>query len=377
MSEPTHTIDLTSSASTPASEDTASTIEKSQNAPMINEISSSSMDAIDNMQEEQQCRPTMELRTTSPGPESDDIMSRVAAIMRRKDRQQAPTSQSTANMIDNFLEMRAIQTVPRSNPPPAPALAVQPPTPPPVKREVAPYPPYEVPAAKGIVFVSIKLKPFILESIDRVWEPQHLIDVDYSRACPTSKDYLEEADITISYKTGIIVTNIHQVRQKAPQNSGNKIPLHQRIDAVSTMYDNLTVLVSEENPLGEYVAEASPSDTRAYLEFAKYATKLGGVTCSLVSGSTETLSHWILSLLCKHSAESQRLVGQVPGIDTPMEIYLRRNGMNIAAAKLLARLLSDDGIDSPDALCSVHATERAQRYAALGPKSVSKMMKIA
>ncbi|CEJ92302.1 hypothetical protein VHEMI07962 [[Torrubiella] hemipterigena] len=370
--EPPPIIDLTSMVSTPASESTDSTVQNMQDALHLDVEPGRApeKDSSDNGQHINSVY-TRESRATSPEPLPDDIMARIGAIMQRKELHQTPTTQSTASMIDDYLQMRAIETVRPSLPHRVPA---QPSIPQPVKRTPAAYPPYQVPAEKGTVFVSIKLKPSILQLLDQVWESQSLIDVDYSRACPASEGYVEEADITISHETGIIVTNIHHVRQKPQPNSGEKTPLRRRVDAVSTMYEHLLVLVSEENPMGEYVTEASPSDTRAYLEFVKYTEKLNGVTCSLVAGSDGTLAHWILSLMCKHSDESIRLNGQLSGLDTALEIHFRRTGMNIATAKFLAQLVLDDG--GLDALLSMSAAEQARQYASLGPKSLFKMRKM-
>ncbi|KAH0526628.1 hypothetical protein TsFJ059_009929 [Trichoderma semiorbis] len=158
----------------------------------------------------------------------------------------------------------------------------------------------------------------------------------------TSSDTLSEANaftdihLPLIGDDGIIITNLLKVRQRSLPGSQSQTPLRERVQKVSQKYETLIVLVSESQPKGEFMGTMAPSDTAAYAEFLSFAVALDGdVDVHFIPGATDTMASWVLAFMCQHSSRSQALSRFLSSEETPWELFLRRAGMNVTAAKSL------------------------------------------
>lgn len=104
---------------------------------------------------------------------------------------------------------------------------------------------------------------------------------------------LEEADILVSPKVGIIVTSLQKVRQRALPGQAECSLLHDRIQKVSERYESLIVIiVSDTNVIGA-------ADNHALARFMAFTEALEGVQALLVhdAGRQEQVAKWIFSIL--------------------------------------------------------------------------------
>ncbi|KKP02447.1 hypothetical protein THAR02_05458 [Trichoderma harzianum] len=243
----------------------------------------------------------------------------------------------------------------------------------------APIPNIEIPSEKSSFIISVDLARPILRRLESMWAPEKLIDVDFSRHNTTTrlpgvaqpKEAVSplsfEADISLSTGTGIIITNLLKVRQRSLPGSQSHTPLRERVQKVSQRYETLIVLVSESQPKGEFMGTLAPSDTAAYGEFLSFAVALDGdVDVHFIPGATETMASWVLAFMCQHSSRSQALSRFLSFEETPWELFLRRAGMNIIAAKVLSKTLFEQGGASGLAVfLNMPVSERVARFGPL------------
>ncbi|KAL7946133.1 hypothetical protein V8C42DRAFT_322573 [Trichoderma barbatum] len=252
-----------------------------------------------------------------------------------------------------------------------------------------PIPDLEIPSRKASFVISIDLARPILRRLENTWTPEKLIDMDYS--CHNTMAWLPgtaqsketvsplsfEADISLSPSTGIIITNILKVRQRPLPGSQSQAPLRERVQKVSQKYETLIVLVSESQSRGEVMGALASSDTAGYADFISFATALdGNIEVHFIPGATETMTSWVLSFMCQHSSRSEALSRFLSSEETPWEIFLRRAGMNVIAAKVLSKTLFEQAGASGLALfLEMPMLERIARYGPLlGGEKVLRFM---
>lgn len=318
-------------------------------------------------------------------------------------------SDATSNLLSGFIELRrpkksrllehSTQETKPANRIQSKPVAVaghvdrqQPVTPTPILTE-APVPDVLVPTESCRFIVSVDLSRKLISHIEKAWPQLDLIDKDYlwynkiawSPGTTQRKEIISplsfEADISISPSVGIILTTLLKAKQKPLPSSNAPTPLRHRAQMVSDKYESLVILVSEANPLGEYVGNLSASDTAAYTDFVKFATSLRGeITVKLVHGAEETLGKHILEVMARFAATSSGFAKLLSAHDTVWGLCLRRAGLNVFATQVLEdRLAADYGDSGMDKFMAMTEDERVLRYATLvgGPrllKTVSKAL---
>lgn len=241
------------------------------------------------------------------------------------------------------------------------------------------FPKFEIPSVMTYFIVSVDLSRPILRRLEHAWSPESLIDIDYSEhtTMPRLSDSAQceennwglsfEADISLSPITGIIITNILKVRQRPLPGSQAQTPLRDRVQKVSQKYETLLVLVSESNPSGEFSGALAPSDITAYADFVSFTVALDGdINVQLVPGAEQTMASWVCAFLSQNSYKSHDTKRLLSSEETPWEIFLRRAGMNVFAAKILSKtLLEQAGASGLAAFLTMSVQERVARFAVL------------
>ncbi|PHH64424.1 hypothetical protein CDD81_4645 [Ophiocordyceps australis] len=226
------------------------------------------------------------------------------------------------------------------------------------KQIPAPSPPVKMPQRVGPCIVSLALDRHIIRQLSQFWPAHLLFDHDYEQYSTCERVREEdmllpatfdlpltvEADITLSLDTGVIVTTLLKVRQRPLPGSKAQAPMRERIRELSAKYEKLIVLVSENNPAGEFIASQELSEDTVYTDFVGFTNSLNAqVAVHLIPGNKETLGKWILSFMSRHSvcsAATQDFVTLKK--ETAWELFLRRAGFNIMAARVIANKLLDE-----------------------------------
>ncbi|KAM0432856.1 hypothetical protein ACHAPT_004558 [Fusarium lateritium] len=296
------------------------------------------------------------LNPNDPGATSRLLSSFMELRHAKKPRTTNRTTQRSSQSPAQSSAQRSAQV------PPAPSLSQVPTNGTTIREQVqepdnhgmmeAPAPEFHLPTDVCRFIVSATLSRNILSQLDKSWPQLELVDRDFSQYnaviwSPGSAQRTEvasplsfEADISLCPSAGIIVTTLLKARQRPLPGSTVLTSLRERVQNVSAKYESLFILVSESNPMGEYVGSPSTSDLAAYADFVCFTASLQrGITTHLVSGAESTLSKWILSLMCRYSPQAKQFGNALDFHDTTWELFLRRAGLNINAAQVVSKAL--------------------------------------
>jgi hypothetical protein len=244
------------------------------------------------------------------------------------------------------------------------------------KLQEAPAPMVDLPMETCRYIVSMSLSRKILSYIEKSWQQVELIDRDFSQYntiawSPGSAQRREvisslafEADISLCPAAGLVVTTILKVKQKPLPGSTTLTPFRERVKTVSGKYEVLFIIVSETNPLGEYVGSPTASDIAGYADFVRFTTSLrAGISTFLISGSAVTASKWALSIMSRYSSPATQFGRFLDFRDGVWELFLRRTGLNISAAQVIAGLLvSEYGELGLAKFLGMDAEQRVSKY---------------
>lgn len=242
----------------------------------------------------------------------------------------------------------------------------------------APWPEIRVPAERGCFIISLSLGRAVLKHLDAYWPRDLLIDRDYDRHKSTAWSIgsaqpqevvpvlCHDADVALTPEVGIIVTSLLKATQKPLPGSQSSTPLRQQIGHICGKYETVVVLVSEKNAAGEYTSLLGPSDTTAYADFVRFTTSLpNDCVCVFVPGASETLAKWITSLMCKYSTQALAFRDLLSPTEMSWEVFLRRAGMNMMAAQVLAGRLLQYGPGGLSKFLAMSTQEKLNEFGAL------------
>ncbi|KAK4448469.1 hypothetical protein QBC34DRAFT_449544 [Podospora aff. communis PSN243] len=178
-----------------------------------------------------------------------------------------------------------------------------------------------------------------------------LLERDYNKRRPPGwypglrSPNADEADLTISPATGILLTTMVKLRQKPLPGKSGQVIFRHVLENVAARYENLIVLVSEGNKSDETMIPLSQSDAKVLVEFQGYAAGLQtDVRLLYVGGGNETLAKWVAAAICKHAPEASAVQDMLLPVETRWEMFLRRAGMNAYGAQVtLGTLKVPDG----------------------------------
>ncbi|KAI9903873.1 hypothetical protein N3K66_000402 [Trichothecium roseum] len=233
-------------------------------------------------------------------------------------------------------------------------------------------PDFEIPLQKATYLLSLGLGRAIISHIESVWPQDLLIDRDYSqhdegslaqrRRIPDPLSF--EADITLTPTVGIVITTLLKVKQRPLPGSVGISQLRERIRQVCQLYETLIVLVSEGNPTGECVAQPNSSDMAAYGDFVCFNMALKeGVRTYFVPGAEGTVAKWLLSFMCQYSPSALALGWTPEAAENTWACFLRRSGMNVLAAQVVAAsLLGEFGAEGLARFLAMPVQQRLLHY---------------
>jgi hypothetical protein len=201
--------------------------------------------------------------------------------------------------------------------------------------------------------IAVTLHRNMVGQLDRLLPGVQLIDRDYNAHNPSiwlpgsvkrsdvTSPVADEADLTVSPSTGIILTTLLKVRQKpVPGGKGGSL-LCNRIESISAKYERLIVMVSEDNIADEHMGTLSDSDAAALAVFQAFAATLAIETTVLyIGGGSLTLGKWVAAIASRYaSAAAGDVQEYLTQDETHWELFLRRAGMNVYAAQVVLGML--------------------------------------
>ena len=227
----------------------------------------------------------------------------------------------------------AAQTPPESNAPVNPVVSLPVPT--------IPFPTAPI----SVIISSALLKDrALIKNIESQLPALKLIERDFKAhnttawlpnsvtRSPVSSPLDSEADLIVSPTTGIILTTLQKIKQKALPGQKSKPPIRNQLEKVSIRYEKLVVLVSDGRA-DNSTYELDEIDCRAFGDFVGFTAGLDAVVqVQLVGGGKDNLFKWLATRIMQHAAADSSLLEE----ETHWELFLRRAGMNAFAAQCIS-----------------------------------------
>lgn len=212
----------------------------------------------------------------------------------------------------------------------------------------APCPTIEPPATSLTVFISITIPRRMIRALESLLPDLTLLERDYDAHNTFSwkpgsvartevvPPLADDADITVSPSTGLILTSMIRVRQ-IPREGANKGMVQIRVEKASLRYDRLVVLVGGDGGKEDVIDALSSSDSSALLELQGFAS---GLECNIqvhyVGGGDQTLANWVAAYICRYGLADPQIAAELSEPETLWEVFLRRAGFNVFAAQVVA-----------------------------------------
>ncbi|KAI6901810.1 hypothetical protein KC318_g4425 [Hortaea werneckii] len=149
---------------------------------------------------------------------------------------------------------------------------------------------------------------------------------------PQAED--SEADISISPRSGLLITTLQKLKQRPLPGQKDFFSIRHRITAVSRRYEKLFVLISEGRP-AETLDERDAEAITGLLSFAAahIATE---VEIKYVPGELTVMCEWIAGIISSgNDAQDIKLLAE----ETTWERFLRVAGLNAFAAQVISAKL--------------------------------------
>ncbi|KAK3687716.1 hypothetical protein B0T22DRAFT_479008 [Podospora appendiculata] len=265
------------------------------------------------------------------------------------------------SLVDNFVELNPPKrpklthiphfnssgTAPATTLRPQPGNAIVTLMPPPPKPVPAFAPEISPPNTPPKVIVSFTVSGLLTLELEKLLPGIELIVRDYGKHRPPGLvaghhwPNTDEADIVLSPATGILITTMVRLRQRAIPGKAAGQPLFRNVvENVATRHERLVIFISEGNKHSETMGPLSESDARALAGFQGFAAGLASnIQVMFVGGGIETLAKWVAATICDYTAaESLPVRDFVLPMETSWELFLRRAGMNAYAAQVVLEM---------------------------------------
>lgn len=239
-----------------------------------------------------------------------------------------------------------------------------------IQRLLAPCPEFQPTETLSVYIVSAALGKPVVRQLDQLCPMAKLLTRNFGNdARPSSNGPTEtrassqlafEAEVPLSSSTGVIVTDLAELR-KRPLGSSGKMQLRQKIEKVSAMYDKLIILISVPD------SRWTSQDTRAYTEFVAFAGTLSSsIETVLTRDGEEHLAKWIISFMNEYRYESRKNEHLLVQEEANWESFFRLGGVNVYAAHvLIGALKAAYGGQGLARLLGMAAEERIAAFGAI------------
>ncbi|KAF2188133.1 hypothetical protein K469DRAFT_566946 [Zopfia rhizophila CBS 207.26] len=179
------------------------------------------------------------------------------------------------------------------------------------------------------------------------------VEKTYSDADFTERDFslphspAKEADLILSPSTGLILTTLQQIKQRALPGQPDRSPIKERISHLQTRYERLVVLVSEglSREMEKSGAAHLPNnrDKEALVELERFSSNMEAeVIIKYVQGWEEALARSIVGEMARWGLPyGSKDLGDIKLFqdESTWELFLRRAGFNAFAAQVILAIL--------------------------------------
>lgn len=271
------------------------------------------------------------------------------------------------------------------------------PSPHPTKADMkAPCPSIHLPLRPLTIFISVKIPRRMIRVLEGLVPGLTLIERNYDahntstwRAGSVVRTEVvsplaDDADITISPTCGLILTSMIRLRQK-PREGSHKGLVQTRIEKTCLRYERLLVLVGGEGGSDDTLSRISSSESMALIELQGFAS---GLDCDIqvhyVGGGAKTLANWVAASICRYGLVEPETSTGLLEVETLWELFLRRAGLNVFAAQMIAGQLNQPRQEAPKtavqhglgAFITMTRAERMRRFGQLiGSKVLERVNK--
>ncbi|GAB1736668.1 hypothetical protein NU219Hw_g8286t1 [Hortaea werneckii] len=158
--------------------------------------------------------------------------------------------------------------------------------------------------------------------------------------CPLPQAEDSEADISISPKSGLLITTLQKLKQRPLPGQKNFSSIRDRITTVSRRYEKLFVLVNEGRPA--QTLDERDADAIADLLLFAAAHVESEIEVQYVPGELTAICKWIAAIISSdNDAQDIKLLAE----ETTWERFLRVAGLNAFAAQVISAKLQRLGIE--------------------------------
>ncbi|PVI03539.1 hypothetical protein DM02DRAFT_557950 [Periconia macrospinosa] len=215
--------------------------------------------------------------------------------------------------------------------------AIRPPTP------VLPKPSKTYPSCSFIISEALLHQHHISRLLERLYPNAEFISRDFDLPYVPA----QEADLVLSPSTGLILTTLQEIKQRALPGQPDDSKIKKRLMQLQSRYERLVVLVSESPGRqlgGRGVSQVMDArDLEAVEQFKLHASKLqANISVQLIPGEAQALTQSIVEEMAKHGLpHGSKDIGDVKLLsdETNWELFLRRVGLNPFAAQVILALL--------------------------------------
>lgn len=221
-----------------------------------------------------------------------------------------------------------------------------------VPQRLMPCPEITVSKKPPKLIIAVTLHRNMVGQLERLLQGVQLIDRDYDahnapiwlpgsvKRSDITSPIADEADLTVSPSTGIVLTTLLKVRQKPVPGGKGGSTLCNRVESLSTKYERLVVMVSESSIADEHTGSLSDSDATALAAFQAFAATLDAETTVLyVGGGPVTLGNWVAAIASRYASAAGDAQQYLTEDETYWELFLRRAGLNVYAAQVVLGML--------------------------------------
>ena len=182
-------------------------------------------------------------------------------------------------------------------------------------------------------------------------------------AALSSNTMADEADMILSPSSGLILTTLQKIKQRALPGQVPKSAIRERIRRAAPRYERVLIVVGHD--LSELtssgISDDAPGhldekDCEALIDFAGFCSSVQEeAQIILAAGSQENLAQWIVSLMVKYGLSNPEI--KLLQDETLWEVFLRRAGLNAFAAQAILSGLKRPDIDDSGVRSAVHPND--------------------
>lgn len=161
--------------------------------------------------------------------------------------------------------------------------------------------PKDLPPCSFIISLAFSQQRSLTKQLEKLYQDADLVVRDFDLPHSASR----EADLILSPSTGLIITTLQQIKQRALPGQPDTSPIKERISTLQYRYERLVVMVTDglSREAEEYGSgrPVDPRDQAAISQFESFASRIGGeVLVRYVPGGEQALARSIVGEMARY-----------------------------------------------------------------------------